>query len=99
MFLIPTHPNERRFPDMATEWMALWIHFLWSSILTMAFSMSAWWKIGVAIAPMAKYQQDSEAGKETMKKRRRLLQIGFMVSVCLLLNMIATLATSTTSIL
>lgn len=58
--------------------------------------MSAWWKIGVAIAPMAKYQQDSEAGKETMKKRRRLLQIGFMVSVCLLLNMIATLATSTT---
>jgi hypothetical protein len=43
---------------------------------------------------MSKYQQNSGAGKETMKKRRRLLQIGVMVSMCLLLNVIATLATS-----
>jgi hypothetical protein len=129
---------------MKTEWLALWIHFLWSGILTMSFAFLAWslyiylffflkislslssppppspqlppnfqtlapnlpkfytytdapairWKIGIRIGPFAKYAQDSAAGRETMKKRRRLLQIAAMVSVCLLLNMYATLATS-----
>ncbi len=76
---------QNRFPDMKTEWLALWLHFLWSGLFTMLCCVAAWWKIG--LIAQAAQRNDSTA-------RRRLLTIAGMISVCLILNVIATVLTS-----
>ncbi len=83
-----------RFPDMKTEWLLLWGPFLCSSVLTMIFSAVAWQHIGIMIAPARAGAGSQEAAKGVANKRRRLLQIAVMISVCLLLNTIAMLSTA-----
>jgi hypothetical protein len=70
-----------RFPDMKTEWLALWIHFLWAGLLIMLFCLVTWWKIG-------------SIGKNLSSQRRRVLSMAVMVSFCLILNTFATMFTS-----
>jgi hypothetical protein len=83
---------QNRFPDMKTEWLALWLHFLWSGVLTMTCCGVAWWKVGLATKGAKK--NSSQTRNEPMTMRRRLLNIAGMVSVCLILNVIATVSTS-----
>jgi hypothetical protein len=86
---------------METEYLALWVHFLWSGGLTMAFCLAAWWKMGILIARSGK-RADGVArsfftftgASEVTKKRHRLLRIAIMTSFCLLVMMGALLATS-----
>jgi hypothetical protein len=111
-------PYRNRFPDMTTEWLALWVHFLWSGLLAMVFSVVVWYQIGSLLRPSIlrpsvsvllkslssairsrwrrPHQHTLQPGvsPEVERKRRRLLQIGVMVSVCLLLNVVATLVIS-----
>jgi hypothetical protein len=95
--MIARHPTHSRFADMNTEWLALWLHFLWSGVLTMSCCLMAWWKIGfvvvkasssASIRPFGAPKVDSE----TSKVRRRLINTALMVSLCLLLNVTATLS-------
>jgi hypothetical protein len=80
---------------MTTEWLALWCPFLVFGSLTMVFCMIAWKEIGIVIAPGTQDAgRASTAVRETIKQRRRLLRIALMISVCLLLNTIATLSVS-----
>jgi hypothetical protein len=81
-----------RFSDMKTEWLALWVHFLWSGVFTMTCCMVAWWKVG--IVAHAASRNVSQARNESTTVRRRLLNIAGMISVCLILNVIATVSTS-----
>jgi hypothetical protein len=83
---------QNRFPDMNTEWLALWLHFLWSGVLTMTCCVVAWWKVG--LATQAASRNASQTRNEPLTMRRRLLNIAGMISVCLLLNVIATVSTS-----
>jgi hypothetical protein len=83
-----------RFSDMKTEWLLLWGPFLCSSILTMVFSIAAWQQIGFMIGPAMSFRGRSFKAKAIATKRRRLLRIAFTISVCLVLNTIATLSTA-----
>jgi hypothetical protein len=76
---------------MTTEWLALWVHFLWSGALTMLCCITVWWKVGL-IADAANGTTTHTRKNESM--RRRLLNIASMISVCLVLNVIATSSTS-----
>jgi hypothetical protein len=84
---------QNRFPDMKTEWLALWLHFLWSGALTMTCCVVAWWKVGLA-TQAAKKNSSQTRNNSPMTMRRRLLNIAGMISVCLILNVIATVSTS-----
>ncbi len=77
---------------MTTEWLALWVHFLWSGAFTMLCCVTVWWKVGL-ITDAAKSTTHTRKNESTAL-RRRLLNIAGMVSVCLILNVIATLSTS-----
>jgi len=81
-----------RFDDMETEWLLLWCHFLWSGIFSMCFCFVSWRQIGI----VSRGASLNKSGKSTdaSNSRRRLLRIAVMVTVCLLLNAIATLSTS-----
>jgi hypothetical protein len=83
---------QNRFPDMKTEWLVLWLHFLWSGVLTMTCCVVAWWKVG--LATQAAKKNPSQTRNEPMTMRRRLLNIAGMISVCLILNVIATVSIS-----
>jgi hypothetical protein len=58
----------------------------------MLFCVVSWKHIGILLQPMA--GGNSEGARETAKKRRRLLRIAVMISVCLLLSTIATVSVS-----
>jgi hypothetical protein len=80
---------------MTTEWLALWCPFLVFGSLTMVFCMTAWKQIGILLPPTTQPASRVATGvRETMKQRHRLLRIALMISVCLLLNTIATLSVS-----
>jgi hypothetical protein len=82
---------------MTTEWLALWIHFVWSGGLTMAFCLALYWKIGAVTSAMSTKNNDphkNARNQESTKQKRRLLHIAEMISACLLLNIVATLWTS-----
>jgi hypothetical protein len=81
-----------RFSNMTTEWLALWVHFLWSGAFTMLCCVMLWWKVG--LIPGAAKSTNHTRKNESTALRRRLLNIAGMVSVCLILNVIATLLTS-----
>jgi hypothetical protein len=92
-----------RFSDMTTEWLALWIHFVWSGVMTMVFGLVAWREMGIVIAPLTQNQNGSRGEMkknlspgvvEATKQRRRLLRIAAMVSIVLLVMVTALLATS-----
>jgi hypothetical protein len=84
---------QNRFPDMKTVWLALWLHFLWSGVFTMVCCIVAWWKIGL-VTQAANTNASQTRNESTTTLRRRLLNIAGMVSVCLILNVIATVSTS-----
>jgi hypothetical protein len=77
---------------MKTEWLALWLHFLWSGGFTMVCCIVAWWKVG--LVAQAANRNASQTQNESTTVRRRLLNIAGMISVCLILNVIATVSTS-----
>jgi hypothetical protein len=80
---------------MTTEWLALWCPFLVFGGLTMVFCMICWKHIGTLLIPVTQHDNGvPSAAQETTKQRRRLLRIAAMVSICLLLNTIATLLVS-----
>jgi hypothetical protein len=74
---------------MATEYAALWVHFLWSGVLTMLFNMIALRQFGLATKRMASHQS-----LEVSHTKRRLLRVAVMISTCLLVMMGALLSTS-----
>jgi hypothetical protein len=78
---------------MKTEWLALWLHFLWSGVLTMMCCVVAWWKVGL-VAQAAQRKTSQTRKDESTTVRRRLLNIAGMISVCLILNVIVTVSTS-----
>jgi hypothetical protein len=80
--------QQNRFMDMKTEWLALWLHFLWSGVFAMTCCGVAWWKVGLAT------QAAKRNSSSSMTMRRRLLNIAGMISACLILNVIATVSTS-----
>jgi hypothetical protein len=89
---------QNRFPDMKTEWLALWLHFLWSGVFTMMCCVVTWWKVGL-IAQTANCNASNRNASQTRDesttvRRRRLLHIAGMISVCLILNVMATVSTS-----
>jgi hypothetical protein len=77
---------------MKTEWLALWLHFLWSGVFTMTCCVVAWWKVG--LVTQAANRNASQTHNESTTVRRRLLNIAGMISLCLILNVIATVSTS-----
>jgi hypothetical protein len=77
---------------MKTEWLVLWVHFLWSGIFTMICCFVAWWK--VSLVTQATREQQTQTRTESTAVRRRLINIAWMTSVCLILNVIAALSTS-----
>jgi hypothetical protein len=81
---------------MKTEWLALWLHFLWSGVLTMTCCVVAWWKVGLATQTANRNASSQTTRSEPLAMRRRLLNIAGMISVCLLLNVMATVSTSAT---
>jgi hypothetical protein len=83
-----------RFPDMKTEWLALWLHFLWSGVFTMTCCVVAWWKVGLVTQATKRNERTSQTRNESTTVRRRLLNIAGMISVCLILNVITTVLTS-----
>ncbi len=85
---------QNRFPDMKTEWLALWLHFLWSGVFTMTCCIVAWWKVGLVTQATKGNKSTSQTRNESTKVRKRLLNIAGMISVCLLLNVMATVSTS-----
>jgi hypothetical protein len=93
-------PIELRFPDMKTEWLALWVHFLWSGAFTMLCCFLMWRKIGllqqlVANDPRTTAETRAKTrGSEAAQRRRRLLNIALFVTACLILNVATTLRTS-----
>jgi hypothetical protein len=76
---------------MKTEWLVLWVHFLWSGIFTMICCFVAWWKVGLVTQAT---REQTQTRTESTAVRRRLLNIACMTSVCLILNVIAALSTS-----
>jgi hypothetical protein len=83
-----------RFLDMKTEWLALWLHFLWSGVFTMTCCIVAWWKVGLVTQAAAASTSASRTRNESTTLRRRLLNIAGMISVCLILSVIATVSTA-----
>jgi hypothetical protein len=83
---------QNRFPDMKTEWLALWLHFLWSGVFNMTCCVGAWWKIG--LVAQAANRNASQPRNESTTVRKRLLNIAGLISVCLILSLIATVSTS-----
>ena len=81
-----------RFANMQIEWLALWIHFMWSGILTTIFCIATWRKMGTILHVSGKESSGGQIG--ATKKRRRLLRIAVMVTFCLFLNAVATLSVS-----
>jgi hypothetical protein len=77
---------------MKTEWLALWLHFLWSGVLTITCCVVAWRKVG--LATQAANRNSSQTQNEPLTMRRRLLNIAGMISVCLIMNVITTVSTS-----
>ena len=80
---------------MKTEWLAIWVHFVWSGSTIMVCCFVTWWKIGVVTGAITtNSQRTAGQGKQSSKMRRRLISIAGLISVCLLLNVVSTIATS-----
>ena len=80
---------------MKIEWLAIWVHFVWSGSTIMICCFVTWWKIGVVTGTITtSSQRRAGQGQQASKMRRRLLGIAGLISVCLLLNVISTIATS-----
>ncbi len=61
------------------------LDFLWSGVLTFAFSFGSWWKIrGI----QKKTKETAGSGSALEQSKRRLLNIAVQISFCLLLNMV-----------
>jgi hypothetical protein len=84
-----------RFSTMKIEWLAIWVHFVWSGSTIMICCLVTWWKIGaVTGAITTSSQRRAGQGIHSSKMRRRLLSIAGLISVCLLLNVVSTIVTS-----
>jgi hypothetical protein len=83
-----------RFPTMTIEWLAIWVHFVWSGSTIMMCCLVTWWKIGVATGAITTSQRRAGRGKQSSQMRRRLLSIASLISVCLLLNVVSTIEIS-----
>ena len=68
---------------METEWLGLWCHYVWSGMLCMFFCLFTWWKL--------RTMANTKAGNQ---QRRVLLRVAAVVSLCLFLNVVATLSMS-----
>jgi hypothetical protein len=83
---------------MTTEYLALWVHFLWSGLFTLVFSVFAWWQFGLSTGTLrgrhSLAQAKTEGARKATRQRRQLLYIAVMISACLLIMMGALLSTS-----
>jgi hypothetical protein len=73
---------------MLIEWLAIWVHFVWSGSTIMICCFVTWWKIG-AVTGARRGNQGKQASM-----RHRLLSIAGLISVCLLLNVVSTIVMS-----
>jgi hypothetical protein len=85
---------------MTIEWLAIWVHFLWSGSTIMICCFVMWWKIGIATGAITTSQRRAglvkqSSSKQSSQMRRRLLSIAGLISVCLLLNVVSTIVMST----
>jgi hypothetical protein len=85
-----------RFPDMQTEWKLLWWPFLLCGVLIVGFCLGSWWRIGTLqkMAGLLPTEQALVASRRMAQRRRRLFQLVEMICFTLLLNVGATLFTS-----
>jgi hypothetical protein len=80
---------------MTIEWLAIWVHFVWSGSTIMICCFATWWKIGIVTGTIKPSSQGRAGqGKQSSKMRRRLLSIAGLISVCLFLNAVSTILTS-----
>jgi hypothetical protein len=87
-----------RFADMTTEWLLLWVHFVWTGSLIVLFSVLSFFKIRALQLKTAGSSGASGGGANTNinASKNRLLRIAMMCAVCLLINLVCTLLTSVT---
>jgi hypothetical protein len=85
-----------RFADMTTEWLLLWMHFVWAGSLIVLFSVLSFLKIRATQLKMAGSSGAAGGGANTdvNASKSRLLRIAMMCAVCLLINLVCTLLTS-----
>ncbi len=83
-----------RFSTMTIEWLAIWVHFVWSGSTIMICCFVTWWKIGVVTGTTSSHRRPAGRGQQLSKLRHRLLNIAGLISVCLLLNVVSTIVTS-----
>ena len=79
---------------MTIEWLAIWVHFVWSGSTIMLCCFVTWWKIGAVTGAITPSHWRAGQGKQSSQMRRRMLSIAGLISVCLLLNMVSTIVTS-----
>jgi hypothetical protein len=79
---------------MKIEWLAIWVHFVWSGSTIMICCFVTWWKIGVVTGAIRTSQRRAGQGKQSSQMRHRLLGIASLISVCLLLNVVSTIVMS-----
>ena len=80
-----------RFSNMATEFALLWVHFLWSGGLIVLFSYLSWKELH---SIRKKVRTSSGSKKSLSVSMRRLFQIALLTSVCLFMNLLATIMLS-----
>jgi hypothetical protein len=79
---------------MTVEWLAIWVHFVWSGSTIMICCFVTWWKIGVVAGAIKTGRRRAVQGKQSSNMRHRLLSIAGLISVCLLLNLVSTIVMS-----
>ncbi len=60
----------------------------------MTYCVVAWWKVGLVTQAAAASRNASRTRNESTTLRRRLLNIAGMISMCLIMNVIATVSTA-----
>jgi hypothetical protein len=87
-----------RFADMTTEWLLLWVHFVWAGSLIVLFSVLSFLKIRAVQfkSVMPTGAANAAANAEVNASKSRLLRIAMICAMCLLINLVCTLLTSVT---
>jgi hypothetical protein len=84
-----------RFPNMVLEYALLWSFFIASGTLSLYFTLSVWYQTGALLRAASRTDSDRGASRTHVKsQRQRILNIAFLVGVCVLLNTVATLSIS-----
>jgi hypothetical protein len=86
-----------RYSDMTTEWLLLWVHFVWAGSVIILFSVLSFFKVRKTQQRLAAIAGGAQgSSRDINSSKRRLLHIAMMCALCLLINLVCTLLTSAT---